>query len=101
MAFEERHRKFLNESLIFQFIPVLKDSFISFALTFQINLLHVINELFEFLLRQLFLLDGLPGLIGTDSPISLLYLLVQISQELLIALNNLVVRISKVKVQRI
>ena len=79
MNFEEWLCKLLNESLILQIVPVFKDSFVSFALALQINLLHIINELLEFFLRQLFLLDGLPGRISADSPVSLLYLRIQLA----------------------
>ena len=79
MNFEEWLCKLLNESLILQIVPVFKDSFVSFALTLQINLLHIINELLEFFLRQLFLLDGLPGRICANSPVSLHYLRIQLA----------------------
>ena len=79
MNFEEWLCKLLNESLILQIVPVFQDSFISFALALQVNLLHIINELLELFFRQLFLLDGLPGRISADSPVSLLYLRIQLA----------------------
>lgn len=70
---------FLNKSLILQIKEESKYSIISFALSLLVNLLHLVDEPLKFAFRQLFLLDGLSGHIGTDCPVPLRNLRIQIA----------------------
>ena len=92
---------FLNKSLILKIKEESKYSIISFALSLLVNLLHLVDEPLKFAFRQLFLLDGLSGHIGADSPVALRDFEVQVPQELLVPLDQLVICVREVKVQRI
>ena len=76
---EERLGNFLNEGLLLQVVEEPKYPVVSLALRLLVNLLHLVQEPFEFALRQLFLLDGLSGHIGTDCPVPLRNLRIQIA----------------------
>ena len=98
---EERLGNFLNEGLLLQVVEESKYPIVSLALRLLVNLLHLVQEPLEFALRQLFLLDGLPGHISADSPVALRDFEVQVPQELLVPLDQLVICVREVKVQRI
>ena len=97
MDCEELLADFLHECFVFQIEKVCQQFGVCLALCFLVNFFHAVNEPLELLLRQRLLLDGLPSHIGANCAVALCDLGVEVSQELLVTLNKLVVIVSKVK----